>query len=85
MDSLYDSMRDCRMAAMSQIDLVLDDLERRVGEDSESVAYLHAHRLRYRALLRCVGPAIAGIAQPRVLDVGPSYESELVRGSGPPQ
>jgi trans-aconitate methyltransferase len=58
---------------------VFADLARRVQDDPESVAYLRAHRRRYRILLDRVDAALAGAAAPRVLDVGPSYECELMR------
>jgi trans-aconitate methyltransferase len=60
-------------------DEVLADMTRRVQDDPESVAYLRAHRRRYRILLDRVDAALAGTAAPRVLDVGPSYECELMR------
>jgi len=64
---------------MAAIDPVLDEIRQRVGDDAESVAYLETHRLRYRTLLGHVASNITGLGRARILDIGPSYESELIR------
>jgi trans-aconitate methyltransferase len=61
-------------------DSVFHDLAHRVGDDPESCSYLRAHRLRYGILLDLVGAIVTqGRGKTRILDVGPSYESEMMR------
>ena len=68
------------MASAGSLDALFDDLARRVGDDAESCIYLRAHRLRYDILLDLVDGVIGEVGgTARVLDVGPSYETELMR------
>jgi SAM-dependent methyltransferase len=64
-----------------RLETLLDELGASVASDPESCAYVRTHARRYRTLLRVLGTIVASSPSPpaRVLDVGPSYELELMR------
>jgi SAM-dependent methyltransferase len=52
---------------------------RPVSGDADA-AYLESHRRRYEYLMRLILPlAVAGGAPPRILDIGPSYQTGLMQ------
>jgi trans-aconitate methyltransferase len=62
-----------------QLEDVLAACRARFAADSESTLYIRTHAPRYRVLLELVATALAGRPGARVLDVGPSYQTEAIR------
>jgi trans-aconitate methyltransferase len=52
---------------------------RRSFVDAESAHYLRTHARRYELLLATVERLLAGRPEPAILDVGPAYQTELLR------
>lgn len=64
-----------------RVQALFDDVAARFEADAESRAYLRSHRLRYGILFDLAGREVerGGPTPVRVLDVGPSYETEVMR------
>jgi trans-aconitate methyltransferase len=68
-----------RPVDLAHIAEAISDIAERFSSDPESRAYLATHTPRYMTLLNLISKRVSVDGPLRILDVGPSYETEAIR------